>query len=43
MFVGDFNEDVTTKNMQEFVIKTGPHEVLSELNDAEVKKQIWNF
>ena len=33
--VGDFNEDVKTRNIQEFASEMGSHDVLSEVHDVE--------
>ena len=39
MVVGDFNEDASAKNMQEFMIESGLYEVLSELSNSEVSNR----
>ena len=35
MVVRDFNEDVSSKNIQELIIETGLHKVFSDLSDVE--------
>ena len=43
LVVGDFNEDVNTKNIQVFVVEMGLCKVFSEVHEAEEKNRDETF
>ena len=43
LVVGDFNEDVSTKNIQDFMVEIGSCEVFSEVNEIDSNNRVGTF